>query len=75
MRGPSGTDHFDTVGSVASSSLPRLTAVQRYRFDSIFSNFGKDMGQCLYAPDIFRWPKASGPKCFRSSTNALQKLL
>ena len=46
--GNQGIDHIDVVGFVAQSSLPRLTATQKYIFDQILSLFGRDIGQNIY---------------------------
>ena len=46
--GNQGIDHIDVVAFVAQSSLPRLTATQKYIFDQILALFGKDIGQNIY---------------------------
>ena len=45
---PTGIDQINAVAFVTQASLARLTATQRYIFDSILSIFGKDIG-----PNIF----------------------
>ncbi|XP_016117992.1 uncharacterized protein [Sinocyclocheilus grahami] len=42
---PLGIDHIDAVCFVVQASLPRLSANQRYIFDSILSIFGKDIAE------------------------------
>ncbi|XP_062386875.1 septin-1-like [Sardina pilchardus] len=42
---PLGVDHIDTVCFVVQASLARLSANQKYIFDSILSIFGKDIGE------------------------------
>ncbi|XP_053098196.1 uncharacterized protein LOC117599787 [Pangasianodon hypophthalmus] len=42
---PLGIDHIDAVCFVVQASLARLSANQRYIFDSILSIFGKDIGE------------------------------
>lgn len=48
MPSPTGIDQINAVAFVTQASLARLTATQRYIFDSILSIFGKDIG-----PNIF----------------------
>ena len=40
-----GVDHVNAIGFVAQAFQPRLTATQRYVFDSILGMFGRDMKQ------------------------------
>ncbi|KAL1280919.1 hypothetical protein QQF64_015519 [Cirrhinus molitorella] len=42
---PLGIDHIDAVCFVVQASLPRLSANQKYIFDSILSIFGKDIAE------------------------------
>ncbi|XP_031420957.1 uncharacterized protein LOC116220034 [Clupea harengus] len=42
---PLGVDHIDAVCFVVQASLARLSANQKYIFDSILSIFGKDIGE------------------------------
>jgi len=44
----SGIVHLDAVCFVAQSSLPRLTATQKYIFDSIQALFGKDIKDNIF---------------------------
>ncbi|ROL48124.1 Stonustoxin subunit alpha [Anabarilius grahami] len=44
---PLGIDHIDAVCFVVQASLARLSANQRYIFDSILSIFGKDVAENL----------------------------
>ena len=46
--GNQGIGHINVVGFVAQSSLPPLTATQKYIFDQILSLFGKDIGHNIY---------------------------
>ena len=48
-----GIDHLDGIGFVTQGSLPRLTPVQIYIFDSIFSIFGKDMKNNIFTMVTF----------------------
>ena len=47
-KGSSGIDTVDAVGFVSQSSLPRLTASQKYIFDSVLSLFGKDIAENIF---------------------------
>ncbi len=46
--GVDGIDHIDAIGFVVQASLPRLTASQKYIFDSVLSIFGKDIAENIY---------------------------
>lgn len=48
MRSPTGIDQIHAVAFVTQASIARLTATQRYIYDSILSIFGRDIG-----PNIF----------------------
>ncbi|MEZ4714023.1 MAG: GTPase [Caldilineaceae bacterium] len=45
---PDGINHLDGIGFVIPSAEPRLTATQRYIFDSILSIFGKDISNNIF---------------------------
>ena len=47
-KGENGIDAIDAVGFVAQSSEARLSATQRYIFDSILSLFGKDIKENIF---------------------------
>ena len=50
---PYGIIHLDGIGFVAEASRGRLTATQRYIFDSILSIFGKDVGDVIFLMTTF----------------------
>ena len=50
---PDGIIQLDGIGFVAESSRGRLTAAQRYIFDSILSIFGKDIGDIIFMMTTF----------------------
>ncbi|KAA0710781.1 Neoverrucotoxin subunit alpha [Triplophysa tibetana] len=56
---PLGIDHIDAVCLVVQASLARLSATQRYIFDSILSIFGKDIGENIMIMMTFADPKES----------------
>lgn len=43
-----GIDQLDAIAFVAQSSLPRLTATQKFVFDSVLSLFGKDIAENIF---------------------------
>ena len=43
-----GIDHLDAIGFVIQSSVPRLTPIQRYIFDSVLSLFGRDVADNIF---------------------------
>ena len=45
---PFGIDHIDAVCIVVPAALPRLTATQKYIFDSILALFGKDIKNNIF---------------------------
>ena len=47
-EGHDGIDHIDAIGFVIQSSLVRLTASQRYVFNSILSLFGKNVANNIF---------------------------
>ena len=47
-KGDNGIDQIDAVGFVIQSSLPRLTAMQKYIFNSILGLFGKDIEDNIF---------------------------
>ena len=57
-NGNNGIDQLDAVGFVTQSSLPRLTTMQTYIFDSILRLFGKDIEDNIFLMFTF----ADGPK-------------
>ncbi len=54
-----GIDHIDVIGFVVQASLPRLTASQKYIFDSVLSSFGKDIAENIYMMVTFADAKKS----------------
>ena len=51
--GAKGIDTLDAFAFVAPASLPRLTATQRYIFDSVLSLFGKDIADNIFMITTF----------------------
>ena len=53
LMNPYGIVQLDGIGFVVQSSQGRLTATQRYTFDSILSIFGKDVGDIIFLMTTF----------------------
>ena len=66
-KGDNGVDQLHAVGFVIQSSLPRLTAMQKYIFDSILGLFGKDIKDNIFLMFTF----ADEPKPL--AMNAIQE--
>ena len=47
-KGENGIDRLDAIGFVTQSSLPRLTPIQQYIFDSVLSLFGNDVASNIF---------------------------
>ena len=50
---PCGIDHLNAIGFVTHSAQVRLTPTQRYIFDSILSDFGKDIASNIFMMATF----------------------
>lgn len=48
VGGTNGIDQLHGVGFVAQAALARLSPSQRYIFDSILANYGKDIGENIF---------------------------
>nr|XP_006643463.1 PREDICTED: uncharacterized protein LOC102696424 [Lepisosteus oculatus] len=74
---PNGATHIDVVCFVVQAALARLTAVQKYVFDSILSIFGKDIHENIQllvtfadaqTPPVLEAINASEVPCAKSSS-------
>ncbi|KAI7792482.1 uncharacterized protein LOC130547078 isoform X2 [Triplophysa rosa] len=74
---PLGIDRIDAVCFVVQASLARLSANQRYIFDSILSIFGKDIGENIMimmtfvdskeSPEVLKAIKAADLPCQKNT--------